>query len=179
LAQRYNLDQQTIDSITHLAEGNLRFAFDLAEASGKELPESDPEKDHFTLLRDWMRKIYVYGVNLNDYGKLLETISNLIGDGSREKQKDFLSYCLKILRLCLHCHIGNTQLVKYSGEEQDFIAKFSAFIHPRNIGMMEQEFNKAIMHIERNANASLVFTDLSLILSRLIKIPSSAHLKKM
>jgi len=179
LAQRYNLDQQTIDSITLLAEGNLRFAFDLAEASGKDLPESDTEKEHFKLLRDWMRKIYIYGVGLKEYGQLQESVASLVGEGSREKQKDFLTYCLKILRLCLHYHIGNTQLVKYRGEQQEFIAKFSTFIHPGNIGMMEKEFNKAIQHIERNANASLVFTDLSLIIAGLIKIPPSSQPKKM
>ena len=43
---------------------------------------------------------------------------------------------------------------------------------------MEEEVNRAIFHIERNASANLVLTDLSNILARLLKIPVLAQAKK-
>jgi DNA polymerase-3 subunit delta' len=109
---------------------------------------------------------------------LQEVISRLVGDGSREKQKEILGYSLKIFRLCMQYNVGNQRLVLYSGEELDFISKFAAFIHPRNISLIDEEINRAIFHIERNANANIIFTDLSHIIARLIKIPAVAQTKK-
>jgi DNA polymerase-3 subunit delta' len=125
-----------------------------------------------------MRRIYVFGARQKEYDSLQETIVKLVGDGSREKQKEMLGYCLRIFRLCMQFHIGNQPLVRYSGEELEFISKFSAFIHPRNILQIDQEINRAIFHIERNANANIIFTDLSHIIARLIKIPAVAQTKK-
>ncbi|NVO19686.1 MAG: DNA polymerase III subunit delta [Bacteroidetes bacterium] len=171
-----------VDSLSNIAlqsEGNYTAAKDLVELSLNNAESTDTEKDRFLILRDWMRRIYVYGAKQKEYDSLQEIIAKLVGDGSREKQKEMLAYSLKILRLCMQYHIGNHQLVKYSGEELDFISKFSAFIHPRNIRQIDEEINKAIFHIERNANANIIFTDLSHIIARLIKIPAVAHNKKM
>lgn len=177
LMEKLNLPEETAAGIALQAEGNFRMALDLSEKINGEPETSHPEKEQFTLLRDWMRKIYVFGAKQKEYDLLQEAITRVIGDGSREKQKEFLAYSLRILRLCLQYHIGNKELVPYSGEELDFISKFSAFVHPRNIALFDQELNKAILHIERNANANFVFTDLSHTMARLIKIPSTAQSK--
>jgi len=178
LVEKLGVPDATAASIALQAEGNFRMALELADSADKETEAAHPEKEQFILLRDWMRKIYVFGAKQKEYDQLQEVITRLIGDGSREKQKEFLAYSLKVLRLCLQYHIGNKELVPYSGEELDFISKFAAFVHPRNIALFDSEINKAILHIERNANANFVFTDLSHMMARLIKIPSSAQSKK-
>lgn len=175
---RYNLSPEQASNIAWRAEGNLRVAMDMASKVSNE-DETDEEKEKFLLLRDWMRKVYVYSVKQKDYNQLLEVITRLVLDGSREKQKEFLSYSLGIFRNCMQYNTGNQQLVRFNGEEMEFISKFSAFIHARNIALIEEEINRAIFHIERNAGANLVLTDLSHILARLLKIPATVHAKKV
>jgi len=179
LRSRFQAPDETLRNFARQAEGNFRLALDMAEQTSGEMNSSDLEKERFLLLRDWMRRTYVFGAKQKEYDSLQEVITRLVGDGSREKQKEMLGYSLKILRLCMQYHVGNHQLVLHSGEELDFISKFSTFIHPRNITQIDEEINRAIFHIERNANANIIFTDLSHIIARLIKIPALAQPKKM
>ena len=179
LMTRYQLPSENLKNIARQAEGNFKVAQDMAEQATGDSNSVDLEKERFLLLRNWMRRIYVYGAKQKEYDLLQEVISRLVGDGSREKQKEILGYSLKIFRLCMQYHVGNEQLVLQSGEELDFISRFAAFIHSRNISHIDEEINRAIFHIERNANANIVFTDLSNIMARLIKIPAVAQPKKM
>lgn len=178
LEMNFSLSADISRNLAIQSQGSYQKAVTLAGRLTSQSEEQDEAKEAFYLLRDWMRKVYIFGVKQSDYDKLQEVIVQLIGDGSREKQKEFLAYALHIVQQCLQYHIGNHHLVKYMGEELDFISKFSAFIHPRNIAMIDEEINKAIFHIERNANANLVFTDLSHLLASLIKIPAVAQPKK-
>ena len=48
------------------------------------------------------------------------------------------------------------------------LEKFAPFVHGNNILEITEELEKAIYHIERNVNAKLVLTDLSIKLTRLL-----------
>ena len=48
------------------------------------------------------------------------------------------------------------------------IAKFAPFVNGNNINEIFQELSDAIYHIERNGNAKIILTDLSIKLTRLI-----------
>ena len=48
------------------------------------------------------------------------------------------------------------------------INKFAPFIHENNIIEITEELERAIYHIERNGNAKIIFTDLSIRLTRLL-----------
>ncbi|MFN8134502.1 MAG: hypothetical protein U0Z17_04480 [Bacteroidales bacterium] len=136
------------------------------------------EQERFNIFREWMRRCFTIAGNLKDYDKLLDVIPSLLGDGSREKQKEMLSYGLEMFRICLQYNVGNQHLVKLDGEELAFVKNFSPFIHPQNIEKFDEEFNRAIFHIERNANAQLVLTDLSHLIARILKIPATPVAKK-
>ncbi len=162
-----------------LADGNYTVALKLAGKTGSGPDSLDADRERFVIFREWMRRCFTIAGNLKDYDKLQETIPDLIGDGSREKQKEMLAFGLDMFRICLQYNLGNQHLVKLYGEEFDFVKNFSAFIHPRNITYFEEEFNRAIFHIERNANAQVVFTDLSHLIARILKIPATAQAKKV
>jgi DNA polymerase-3 subunit delta' len=164
--------------IARIADGNYATALMIAGKKGLDSESPDSEHERFVVFRDWMRRCFTIAGNLKDYDKLLETIPALIGDGSREKQKEMLAYGLDMFRICLQYNVGNQHLVRLAGEELDFVKNFSAFIHPRNIFRFEEEFNRAIFHIERNANAQIVLTDLSHLVARILKIPSTPQSKK-
>ena len=62
------------------------------------------------------------------------------------------------------------KIVFLAGQEKQFSEKFNKFINKNNIESLTEEFNKAFLHIERNAYDKLVFLDLSLKTARLLKI---------
>lgn len=90
----------------------------------------------------------------------------------REKQKQFLHYGLEIFRDCLMVNFGSVDLVRHSGEEKEFILKFSRFVHQRNYEKLLEEFNGAYYHVERNANPKILFMDLVMKTNELLNIPA-------
>lgn len=154
--------------IAFLADGNLGKALKMSRERSENEP-GEANGENFRLFREWMRKCFRSRNKLAEYDQLLETVSEITGSGSREKQKEFLNYALKMLSASLNYNLGNLHLVRQEGEVLEFIEKFSAFVHPDNIAKLEEEFNLAIFHIERNTNATLVFIDLSHILMKLLK----------
>ena len=59
--------------------------------------------------------------------------------------------------------------INVKNEEKDFLNKFSRFINNQNITPLMNEFDQSIYHIDRNANAKLLFSDLVIKLTKLIK----------
>ncbi len=176
---QHQVNQSDAQKIARLANGNYTVALMLAGKTGSGSVSLNAELDRFVTFREWMRRCFTIARDLKEYDKLQETIPLLIGDGSREKQKELLAYSLEMFRICLQYHVGNHHLVKLDGEELDFVKKFSAYIHPQNIEKFDEEFNRAIFHIERNANAQIVLTDLSHLIARILKIPAAIQLKKV
>ena len=179
LQQQHQVEPAEASKIARIADGNYTVALMLAGKTGSGSISLEAERERFVVFREWMRRCFTISKELKEYDKLQETIPLLLGDGSREKQKEMLNYSLNMFRICLQYNVGNQHLVKLDGEELDFVKNFSAFIHPRNISYFDDEFNRAIFHIERNANAQIVITDLSHLIARILKIPAVAQPKKV
>ena len=178
LVNEHEIDSTSATKIARLADGNYTTALMLAGKTGSGSVSLETEQERFIIFREWMRRCFTIAGNLKDYDKLLETMPSLLGDGSREKQKEMLSYGLQMFRICLQYNVGNQHLVKLDGDELAFVKNFSPYIHPQNIEKFDEEFNRAIFHIERNANAQIVLTDLSHLIARILKIPATPQAKK-
>jgi DNA polymerase-3 subunit delta' len=89
----------------------------------------------------------------------------------REAQKNFLSYSLMLLRENLMLSLGQSKndLVFLAGEEASFSDNFHPFITAGNIYPLTDEFNLAHAHVESNGNAKIIFLDLALKATRLIR----------
>lgn len=99
------------------------------------------------------------------------TWSEEIATTGREAQKSFITFSLRILRenLMLTLDQLKNQLVFLTGEEKDFSGKFHPFITQDNIYPLTEEFNLVHSHIEANGNAKIVFLDMALKVTRLIR----------
>ena len=64
---------------------------------------------------------------------------------------------------------AENRLVFLTGEEADFSGKFHAFITQDNVYPLTEEFNMGYAHIEANGNARIIFLDLALKVTRLIR----------
>jgi DNA polymerase-3 subunit delta' len=54
-------------------------------------------------------------------------------------------------------------------DEEKFSVKFSTFIHKNNIFDINEEINKAYLHIERNGMDKIIFLDFALKLVKLLR----------
>jgi DNA polymerase-3 subunit delta' len=77
-------------------------------------------------------------------------------------------------------HYGSSNIQRLDEEEQIFVKKFSVFVTPNNIGAFSKAFNDAVSHVERNANANILFVDVSLKVHQFIKLATTpqASVKK-
>lgn len=147
LSERYQLNLSTATSIASQTEGNLIEAEELlGEHEGKDL-----NRDLFIQL---MRVCYK-----KDVIPMLDWADNMATLG-KEKQKIFLKYALHMFRQSLLKNYTDDQLTKISKEENDFLKNFAKFITGNNINGFMENFNDAYYHIDRNANAKILFTEL-------------------
>jgi DNA polymerase III subunit delta' len=89
----------------------------------------------------------------------------------RESQKNFIVFSLRMFRENLMLTLGQAKngIVFLSGEESDFSGKFHPFINNENIDRLATEFNLAHAHMEANGNAKIIFLDLGLKVSKVIR----------
>lgn len=155
------LDETKATQIAHEANGNLNKAFDLAANRSEDLVF---EK----WFVQWVRTAFKAKGNKSAIHDLILWSEELAKYG-RETQKNFLSYCESIFRQALLLNYGAKELVYARMHEEGFdLSKFAPFVHENNIQQIYTELENANYHIERNGNSKLIFTDLSIKLTRLL-----------
>ena len=128
------------------------------------LKEEEGEDWNFSFFQNWMRACLKF-----DYPKINQY--NLkFAEAKREKQKILLMYCLHLVRECLVMNYGDPSLGRTTPTEKQFLQKFSPYIHKKNGPAFAQEFNKAYGHIDGNANAKVLFLDMSFKFNELLNI---------
>lgn len=117
---------------------------------------------------NWVRAAFRANKNarvVTDLVKWSDEIS-VIG---REKQKLFLTHCMELFRQALLLNYSTPNLVYIQPKVENFkLENFAPFVNENNILDIFQELEDAIYHIERNGNAKVILTDLSIKLTRLI-----------
>ena len=76
---------------------------------------------------------------------------------------------MELFRQALLLNYSTSELVYMEPKVENFKLKnFAPFVNENNILEIYQEIEDATYHIERNGNAKMIFTDLSIKLTRLI-----------
>lgn len=116
----------------------------------------------------WVRTAFKAKGNKASILELLSWSETIAASG-RETQKSFLHYCLDFFRQALLHNYKAKELVYIQPKTENFkLDKFAPFITGANIMGITAEIEDAIYHIERNGNAKIILTDLSIKLTRLI-----------
>ncbi|MCF8380794.1 MAG: DNA polymerase III subunit delta [Bacteroidales bacterium] len=89
---------------------------------------------------------------------------------SREWQKNFLQYSIRMIRENYMVNLNNKQITYMADYEDDFSIKFSRFVNERNIEGLYKEFNLAFGDISSNGYARIIFLDLSLKVISLLQL---------
>ena len=157
LKNNFELDEDKLSDIVHLSNGNY--------AKALEVINSNEENQHnFNYFKTLTRLCYKSDV--------LEVVKfvNIISKIGREKQKNFISYSLRMMRENFILNKNKPEITYLTSEENNFSKKFNTFVNERNIMRITREFNQAFLHIERNGNSKIIFLDLSLKLIKLLKL---------
>lgn len=158
MMNRHELEQADAEKIAFQADGNYAFARSLLE-------RTEQAAYNLATFQKLMRSSLKF-----DPAKVLAVVDDLSAIG-RERQKQFFSYSLELIRECFILGYADQSLVRMAGEELEFISKFSKFIHSANGERMIEEFNLAMKHIERNGAPKIILLDMAFKLNELINIP--------
>jgi DNA polymerase-3 subunit delta' len=99
----------------------------------------------------------------------MKTMAERIAGVGRERQKNYLAYCQRLVRENFMYRFQSPELIYMNKAEAAFALKFASFIHERNVFELMDELAKAEQHIAQNVSAKIVFFDLFLRLTVLIR----------
>jgi DNA polymerase-3 subunit delta' len=158
LTDRFSIAPDKASDISRVSNGNITRAIELCENEDSSLANLERFK---SLMRfAWKRDI----VSIINWAEEISTTG-------REAQKNFISFSMRLLRenLMLSLNQLKNSLVSLTGEEATFSENFHPFINQNNIYPLTEEFNLVYSHIESNGNAKIIFLDLALKVTRLIR----------
>ena len=156
LAEKYSLSENECVAITRLAAGNVIKAIKIRD-------KHEVEQDFFENIKTLMHLAYKA-----DFVKMLEWSEEMAQLG-REQQKSFLYFLQQMIREIFIFNRQMPDIVYVAEMEKNFVQQFSKVITPKNVGKIYSSINLAIAHIEQNGNQKIIFSDLSIILTQLLR----------
>jgi len=158
LRERFPGTSSGLDDIARVANGNLIRAIELCQS--EDASEGNLERFKNLMRLAWKRDIIS-----------LVSWSEEIAATGREAQKGFIAFSLRLLRENLMLSLGQLEnnIIYLTGTEAEFSGKFHPFINTANVYPLYDEFNLASSHVEANGNAKIIFLDLALKVTRLIR----------
>lgn len=156
LITQYGLSTDDASHVAHLASGSFIRATE-AISLGEE------NKFFLEQFKNMMRNSWARNV------KGMREMADVMASIGRERQKNFLAYCQHLIRENFTYRFQAPELNYMNIDEAGFAVKFAPYVNERNVMDLMDELAKAEQHIAQNVNAKMVFFDLSLRITVLIK----------
>ena len=161
LVSRENIDPNQAQKIAHQAQGNFNKALHLVHDDSEEFPFEE-------WFVTWVRAAFRAKKDASAIQDLILWSEKIAALG-RESQKKFLEFCIEIFRQALMMNYEATELVYFEPKVPKFkLENFAPYVNGNNIQDIYNEISEAMYHVERNGNAKIILTDLSIKLTRLI-----------
>jgi len=146
LVQKAHLEPNKAAQIASIADGNYREALHLVQHS---------DSDFLALIREWLNAILKGGPLAQM--KWVEEASKM----GREPQKQFLKYFNNLLEQSIRLKILGGEL-NLDPTLKDFALRINKIAGIGQLEAIIQELDKAVYHIERNANPKMLFMALGI-----------------
>jgi len=160
LKNNYSVEENVAKKIAHQSQGSFTKAIEILT------DDSNFPFDQWFV--DWVRTAFRAKGNPSAIQGLI-LWSETVASTGKEAQKKFLYYCTDVFRQALLLNYQTKELIYFEPNVENFkLEKFAPFVNGNNIQEIYKELSDAIYHIERNGNAKLILTDLSIKLTRLI-----------
>jgi DNA polymerase III subunit delta' len=159
LITKSNCAAEQAKLIANASEGNYREALQLVQHA---------DEDFHSLLKEWLN------ATLKNQPiaqvKAIEEIARL----GREKQKQFLKHFTHQIEQALRLQMADEKLRELlfqsmSSAEQDFAVRLNKAMSLEQKEALSEELDKATYHIERNANAKILFHALTIKIFHIVK----------
>lgn len=161
LMSQKKCDEAKALTIAHRANGNFTNALHIFEENA-----GDEQFEEWFIA--WVRTAFKAKGNKGAITDLIQWSETIAATG-REAQKKFLLFCLDFFRQALlQNYKTNTLVFMEPGVKGFSLEKFAPFVSGKNIIEITSEIEDAVYHIERNGNAKIILTDLSIKLTRLL-----------
>lgn len=149
LCLQYGLAEEDATNIARLSGGNFLKALDTI---------------HLSEEKEWFFELFVSLMRLSYQRKIREMKqwSETLASIGRERQKQFLLYCQRMIRENFIYNFHESSLNYFNEEELKFSNRFAPFVNERNVMGIMDELSEAQRHIEQNVNAKMVFFDFAL-----------------
>lgn len=156
MQSRYGLSPEDAHYVSHLTNGNYLKAVEAISVNEETMFFLEQFK---TVMRNsWARNV-----------KAMKEQADVLASIGREKQKNYLAYCQRLVRENFIYRFQAPELNYMNREEAAFAVKFSPYVNERNVIDLMDELAKAELHISQNVNPKMVFFDLALRITVLIR----------
>ncbi|MFA6086819.1 ATP-binding protein [Mucilaginibacter sp.] len=155
LINNHNQTETAASEIAYLSNGNMTEALGMLQQD---------TKSYHTLFVQWLRLCFS-----NKGLEVLAFVDQMAKMG-RENQKNFLRYGISFIRECCLLRSGAEKIVKLPEQELETAKKMSAVMNLPQAQTIINELEKAHYHIERNANAKILFLDVSLQIIKVLNL---------
>lgn len=156
LRERFGLEEEDAGRIAHLSGGSFTEAI-------RALSLDEENHMFLELFKTMMRNSWARNV------KGMKAMSDELASIGRERQRNFLAYCQRLIRENFIYRFQAPEMNYMNREETTFALKFAPFVNERNVIGLMDELARAENHIGQNVNAKMVFFDLSLRITVLIR----------
>lgn len=156
LEQRHHLPADEARRIAHLSHGDLLTAERIMGSDERE-----------RLFLDFFKRI-MRNAWKRDVREMKRTADELAAL-SREQQRAFLTFAQHMVRENFIRRFHSDDLNYLRPDEAEFSIRFSRFVNERNVFDFTNELSEAERHIAQNGNSKMIFFDLSLRITVLLK----------
>lgn len=156
LQERFSLTPSDGEQISHIASGSFVKALQLIHLN-------EENERNFECFVNIMRASYAR--RIQDMRAWSDEMAAL----GRESGKNFLQYAQRMIRESFISNLKRPEMNYMNRQEENFLSRFAPFINERNVVDIMDEFQLAEKHIEQNVNGKMVFFDLALKLTVLLK----------
>lgn len=156
LERTFAIDHSQAIDCARIANGSFTRAIEL-------LTSSEERAYQFDLFKEMMRASVSRNI------KSIKEVAGALAGIGRDRQKNFLLYSLRLFREYFVSNLHLPEIVYLSRDEQQFGERFAPFINEQNIEAFDEEFSLAHRQIEQNGNAKIIFLDLCLKVTVLLK----------
>lgn len=142
------MDDAGAEQVAILADGSMREALRL---------QDNTQDEQIAKIRLWFLACYQKSL------KEIFAMAEAFGKADKEAQKSLLMSGIHVLREILLKNLSVDQLMRTRNDDRGFVDKISGTIlKTDHIESLFEGFNQAHYHLERNGNAKLIYTDLSM-----------------
>lgn len=147
IEKKNDIDPESARQLAVLSEGDYNEAVKLIGGSNF---------DNQQMLIKWLNAC------MHKHFDQIDATVEKLNEQGREGQKNFIRYMLHFFRQCLLIKSVNAQQPALSKTELLSAQKFMQRIDWQQIDQLTEQFDQAFYHIERNANARILFFNLSI-----------------